>query len=256
MTDRRARDALVAVLDARREAAQPATLWLRDDDACEATPALASLLDLAGFHGVAPVIAAIPERARPSLIEALAGSRARLAVHGAAHRNHAPAGEKKRELGPDRPLPVMLAELRAAHRRLADLAGDRFLPMLVPPWNRIAPGLVPRLAGLGFAVLSTFGPRPAGPAIPGLSRINTHVDLIDWRGGRKAHPPGDLYARLARAVGAPRPGRDDEPIGILSHHLVHDDAAWAFLNDLMALTTRHPGARWLDAAALVTSPQA
>ena len=63
--------------------------------------------------------------------------------------------------------------------------GQAASPVFVPPWNRIAPALLPRLRALGFRGLSTFrrSPRRAQPA-PGLAQINTHLDPIDWRGGR------------------------------------------------------------------------
>ena len=42
----------------------------------------------------------------------------------------------------------------------------------------------------------------------------------------------------------------DEPSGVMTHHLVHDGACWAFLERLVAETADHPGARWLDAGAV------
>jgi hypothetical protein len=38
------------------------------------------------------------------------------------------------------------------------------------------------------------------------------------------------------------------PIGILTHHLVHDEAAWDFLEKLFSFTR---GQRWLSAQELV-----
>jgi len=34
------------------------------------------------------------------------------------------------------------------------------------------------------------------------------------------------------------------PIGLLTHHLVHDDTAWRFLDQLFAITADHSGCRW------------
>ncbi len=63
-------------------------------------------------------------------------------------------------------------------------------------------------------------------------------------------------ARCAGRSPAPRPMRGSlpkssggltampEPIGILTHHLVHEEASWALLDELFAMTARHPAARW------------
>lgn len=229
---------LTRALDGLAERGRVAEFWLRDDDATDPSPALDLLLGL----GVAVTIAAIPARTGAALAERLAGcGHVGVVVHGWSHENHAPPGEKAQELGPHRPLARVTAELAAGRAHLAALHGARFVPMLVPPWNRIAPGVVAALPGLGFAALSVFGPARPAP----LPLINTQVDLIDWRGTRGGRPMPALEAEVIAAVGT------GSPVGILSHHLVHDHAAWGFLEALVAATD-HPGARWVAAADLVT----
>ena len=39
-----------------------------------------------------------------------------------------------------------------------------------------------------------------------------------------------------------------EPTGILTHHLIEDEATDAFLRKLAAVTAAHRAVRWLDAA--------
>ena len=84
------------------------------------------------------------------------------------------------------------------------------------------------------------------------------LDWLDWRGGRGfvgetaalGLAVGHLAARRAAAgngVGD-EAGGGDEPTGLLSHHLVHDAAAWDFIEAFIAATAAHPAARWLDAA--------
>jgi hypothetical protein len=119
------------------------------------------------------------------------------------------------------------AGLEAARRAL----GARLLPVLVPPWNRIAPGLPGLLPALGFRGLSVFGPRPAPLAAPGLALVNAHVDPVDWRGGRGLADPNALIARAAEAIVRAAP--IGEPVGLLTHHLVHDEAVWAFAEALL-----------------------
>ena len=154
-----------------------ATLWWRDDDASEVTPALDRLLALRARYDVGLGLAVIPERASSALAARIAADGATLALqHGYAHQNHAARGEKKMELGPHRPAMVVLGELGTGWMALERLFGVRALPVLVPPWNRIAPVLVPTLPEIGLSGLSTFGPRTRVDPVRGLRQVNTHLD--------------------------------------------------------------------------------
>lgn len=246
-------DALAAELDRWADAGRTAVFWWRDDDAAEATPALARLLDLRATHDVPLAIAAIPAIAQPSLAEALRGIAA-IAVlqHGWAHRNHAAAGADKIELGGERTAWDTAAELARGRARLIEDIALPPLPVLVPPWNRIDAGLLPLLPGLGYDGLSSWAPRAAPEATPGLRVINTHIDIIDWPGTR--HFVGD-DAAIAQAVAhlaAKRTGAADadEPTGLLTHHLAHDDGCWAFIDRFVAETAVHGAARWAHATAI------
>lgn len=205
--------------------------WWRDDDAIADTPALRRLLHL-GRSAAAPVaVAAIPQAIAPSLAAALAEEPGATAlVHGLTHRNCAPPGEKKAEFGPSRPLPALADDAAAALAAARAALAHRLVPVFVPPWNRIAPDLLPRLPGLGYRGVSTFNDRRAPQAAPGLTQVNTHCDPIDWRGSRSLADPSALVARLAAAVLArtDAPPGTAEPIGLLTHHLVHDEAVWGF----------------------------
>lgn len=238
------RAAFLRALDARALSGQPALLWWRDDDAIEPTPQLDRLLRLSRDRGIPATLAVIPAPTGAALAERLHGlERISVAVHGWSHQNHAPAGEKKQELGAHRPTSAVLAEIAAGFARLRGLHGARLVPVLVPPWNRIAPDVVAGLPGLGFAALSTFGaPEPAPLAV-----INTHVDVLDWHGTGGCRAPEALFSDLARALDQP----DTGAIGLLSHHLVHDAQAWSFLEDLFDVTQDHPGCRWTSLAALL-----
>jgi hypothetical protein len=48
------------------------------------------------------------------------------------------------------------------------------------------------------------------------------------------------------AAGSPR-ADPDEPSGLLTHHLVMDEAAWGFVSRLLATLGDHPSARWIAA---------
>jgi hypothetical protein len=225
-------------LDAWGEAGRTATLWWRDDDAVGPSPALVRLTQLAAGHGVVPALAVVPTGA----VAELPGEA--LLQHGYAHTDHGKA--KKAELGPERPPTEVAGELAAGRRRLVDLFARRALPVLAPPWNRIAPAVVALLPGLGFRGLSAYRPRLAAEAAPGVVQVNTHVDIIDWKQRRFLGEAPALDLAI-RHFADRRQGRADaaEPTGLLTHHLVHDGPAWGFLDRLLAVTRAHPAVRWL-----------
>jgi hypothetical protein len=123
---------------------------------------------------------------------------------------------------------LTLGELATGWMALERLFGPRALPVMVPPWNRIAPVLVPTLPEIGYRGLSTFGPRLRVHPVRGLLQVNTHVDLIDWKGGRVFAGEETMLSGLVTALAQARSG-GGEPIGILSHHLAMDAGAWDFL---------------------------
>lgn len=243
-------DALDRELDAWRAAGRQATLWCRDDDAMRDTPALQALLDISRARDVPVALAVIPAGLEAGLVHAVRRApQVTVVQHGYAHRNHAIAPARSCELGSQRPLAATLAELALGRETLARAFGDRFAPILVPPWNRIAEDVVTALPGGGYRGLSAFGPRVAVHPAPRLTQCNTHVDLIAWRSGRTFIGAARAVARTVEHLAARREARVDpnEPTGILTHHLDLGDEAWSFLDQLCARTRDHGAALWLRA---------
>ena len=238
--------ARIRFLDLLDHAPQPIVFWWRDDDAEDVTAALDRLLSLAKRHDLPLALAVVPKGATAALAKRLA-SEPRVAVlqHGWQHANHAAAGEKKIELGGARLVADILRELRGGRARLGSLFAAKALPVLVPPWNRIADDVRAATPKLGLVGLSTFGPAPAG-ARPW---VNSHLDIFRWRPERRPLSRTEAYARLAAEVERRLAG-SAEPIGILTHHLVHDAASWALLDELFAAVAKHPGARWPEISEL------
>jgi hypothetical protein len=169
--------------------------------------------------------------------------------HGWRHANHAPPDEKKAELGEHRPALAMLDELVAGRQRLGLLFGPRALAVLTPPWTRISAALVPLLPDAGYGGLSMAGARRQAEPSPGLLQVNTHADLVAWRSGGFIGSAPALSLIIAHLAGRRAGTVDaDEPTGLLTHHLVMDDAGAAFVAQLVDVTRRHKAARWLDAA--------
>ena len=220
------------------------------------TAELERILDLAQKYEAPLGLAVIPQGMDDTLaakIQSLA--QVTVLQHGFSHGNHAPPNEKKVELGSHRPPAVVHRELAAGFEILRDAFGGQFLPVLVPPWNRIATPLLEELAQTGFAGLSTFGPR-AEPRqkheSAGLRIVNTHVDFIDWKNHKRfVGAPRAVEAIVTHLKGR-RLGHFDssEPTGLLTHHLVHDEDCRAFLARLLAALDEHPAVKWLNAEAV------
>ncbi len=242
---------LIAVLDRFAAAGRTATLWWRDDDAAAPSAALDRLLDLAARHGVPLALAVVPALADDRLAQRLGAGDAAVGVlqHGYAHQNHATAPDKKIELGPQRPAQMVIGELATGWLRLESLFAARALPVLVPPWNRLAPFLVPVLPELGYRGLSQFGPRKRVMPVQGLLQVNCHVDPIDWHGTRgfagRRQAVASFVAHLALRLDDAQGAAAGEPTGLMTHHAAHDPAMWEFLDEVLMVTSNHPAARWL-----------
>lgn len=241
-----------ATLDRFGAAGTTADFWLRDDDAAAPSPALDRLLALADDAGAPIALAVIPRAAEAGLAPRLnALPNVTVLQHGYAHRNHAAPGAKASELGADRPVGGIVAELAEGAALLAAFSNRR--PILVPPWNRIDPAVAARLPKLGFAGLSVYGDRRSARDAAGSVLLNTHFDPVFWRSGRgfigEAAALADILARLRRIeTGLADPA---EPTGILTHHLVHDEATHAFLARLLRAISAHPACRWRSVRSML-----
>jgi hypothetical protein len=225
-----------------------ASLWWRDDDAAELTLEVERLIGLAAAVGVPVHLAVIPARLADDLTAVLSASpRARVLQHGYAHIDHAPKGEGSWELGPHRPRGETLGELETGFTRLADAFGQRFLPVLVPPWTRIDPDLIPCLPGIGFRALSMEGSRRGLFVAPAVMALNAHCDPIKWKGGPRFTGTERALDEVVGHLAARRQGRADpaEPTGLCTHHLAHDAEIWGFVEALLERTVGHPAVRWI-----------
>ncbi|MGE0213124.1 MAG: polysaccharide deacetylase family protein [Parvibaculaceae bacterium] len=229
-------------------AGRTATLWWRDDDAADRTPAVERLVGLAEASGAPVHLAVVPAPLTERLTAYLMRSAVtRVLQHGYAHANYAPKGTGKWELGDHRPLEAVLAELDVGRRRLAAAFGKKFLPVLVPPWTRISDSVTAALAAAGFEVLSTEGARADRFAAPGLLALHAHCDPIRWKGGAQFRGEDRSLALIVEHLAARREGRADltEPTGLCTHHLALDGEGWEFVERLLQYTVEHRAVRWI-----------
>jgi hypothetical protein len=235
-------------LDGWADASMTATLWWRDDDAAALNPDIERLVALADAHRVPLHLAAIPRDLSDDLVAALEGSAVvRILQHGYAHVDHAPKGAGSWELGDHRPQALVLEELARGFARLGQAFGERFLPVLVPPWTRIESALVARLPEVGLKALSTEGARTTRFAARNVLTLNAHCDPIKWKGGARFTGTERALDEIVRHLAARRQGRADvaEPTGLCTHHLAHDGETWDFVEALIERTLGHQAVRWI-----------
>lgn len=224
--------------------------WLRDDDAVEPTPALERLIEFARRRRVPVLLAVVPARATPALARRLASEPLLVPCqHGISHHDNAAEGTPSLELGGGRPVEDILSDLAAGRSRLLDLFGDRLSGILVPPWNRMAPEVAARLHDLGFTGLSTWSWQRKGTRLP---ELNTQIDVMDWAGGQRGRDLAWTAAELLRRLVQAREN-GGAPLGILTHHLVHDAPAWSTLDHLVAWLEDDRGFAFESADALIAA---
>lgn len=237
---------LIAHLDWFAARGEKVRFWWRDDDAIEPTPDLERLLEIARDHDVDVALAVIPKNATQALADRLASEpHAIVLQHGWQHRNFQDkaAGEKAAELGSRRDLKELLPQLREGKARLETLFNGKFVPAIVPPWNRISPKVIRALPEMGIRGLSTFTWMHFPRDLSGLAQVQSHVDIIKWKKERRFI--GWESARLRFDLQLTRRRTNShEPLGILSHHLAHDEGCFNFLEEFLKIAAHHPGAEW------------
>jgi len=257
--------AFAAELDAWLSQGRRASFWWRDDDAGQPSSAFTRVLSLAVDLSLPLGVAVVPAWLSPEVAEAIRAAPAAVAVlqHGFAHANHEtgnqPGQRKARpaECGSARPSQAVLEEVVEGGARLGVAFGGRFLPVFVPPWNRIAPEVLDGLPRVGHRGLSTFGPRAAPEPVPGLLQVNCHADPIVWREGKRFAGAGATLERLRAHLFARRAGHADpsEPTGLLTHHRDMDPTFWAFLEELLGRLQTHPAVTFPPVPSLLVTPR-
>jgi hypothetical protein len=208
-------------------------LWWRDDDARRPTPALDRLLALSARFDAPVTVAAVPDGDIKALAQACrAADGVELAIHGFRHENRASPGQPSGEVNDLDRLADVILELGTAldvFRRAGVRAG-----LFVPPWNNAHPTLKTALKLQGLE-LSCYGElrNEQEPA-----RLDTHLDVMRWKPEPRFRGAVRFLLRARRLLAERRlKGLWGEPLGLLTHHLDHDEAAWRFLESFLAVTT-------------------
>ncbi|WP_421737934.1 DUF2334 domain-containing protein [Caulobacter sp.] len=208
--------------------------WWRDDDARRPSPALDRLLELSRRFGAPITLAAVPDGDLPALAQVCASTPGvELAIHGFRHENRAPAGQPSGEVNDQDSLEGVAAEVEAAIAVFARAGVEAEL--FVPPWNNAHPTLDAALVRHGL-VVSRYGELRAPGAAP--PRIDAHLDVMRWKPTARFRGARRFLLRARRLLVERRVrGLWDDPIGLLTHHLDHDEASWTFLEAFLARFT-------------------
>jgi hypothetical protein len=144
------------------------------------------------------------------------------------------------------------AKLRAGWARLQGLPG--LFPAFAPPWNDIHPALPGALRVCGYVGLTAHGELSAALRP---YRVDTHLDLMRWKNRVRFRGAGRFPRDLTAALALRRKqGRWDAPLGLLTHHLAHDEAAWRFLGKFLGWARRRPELQWTSLPDLLTTASA
>src|SRR5215469_9624860 len=239
---------LLVELDRWEEAGLVARFWWRDDDAVAPSPRLDRLLAVADCAPVA--LAVIPADVKDELAAALRWfPQVSVLHHGWCHASRAASGKKSEYPAERHPVEVA-DELDEGRKRLRALFGSRALPVFVPPWNRFSERFVPLLTEAGFVAISQMAPRKT-PLPGGIAVIDAHLDIVAWHEDRSFIGEAVALGGLVAALRAAREAGDNAAIGVLTHHLVLDDASEEFLARLGELVDAHDAARWVDMRELI-----
>ncbi|HWW26373.1 MAG TPA: polysaccharide deacetylase, partial [Caulobacter sp.] len=98
--------------------------------------------------------------------------------------------------------------------------------LFVPPWNNAHPTLKRALDLQGLQLSCYGGMRRADE--PG--RLDAHLDVMRWKPKARFRGRVRFLSRVRRLLAERRmSGAWDQPLGLLTHHLDHDEPAWRFL---------------------------
>ncbi len=189
--------------------------WWRDDDAGRYSNQLEWMLELAASTRIPLGLAVVPALLDAATVSrVLAAPEVFVLQHGWAHANHAMVGEKSIELGGSLDWQSGCVQLENGRLALRAAFGDRFLSVMVPPWNRIDDQFMRNLSAVGYSGVSTFADDRRGISHH-LIHVNTHIDLVDWQGGRRMKGLDTIKGEIATL----RKKNCINSVGILTHHL-------------------------------------
>lgn len=230
-------DNLIAVLTDLSAEGRQVQVFFRDDDVTSDEPELHRLLALfvERYLPVTPGVipALLTEQCSQQLrqIHSSTAGRIEPVQHGWAHLNHELTG-RKCEFGLSRTYAEQLADIARGQERMQAAFGEQAFSAFIPPWNRCTDETLRALDALRFRVLS----RDSRVPVTGYNfrDISTTIDIFDWSGGALLKPTQEIIRQLCVQC------RERDTIGVLLHHQVMQNDAFAFLTILLDVLQAAP----------------
>lgn len=218
------------LIDVLEQRTTPLRLFFRDDDAGWQQDRLDALLDLFLERETPIDLAVIPAALTTGGAADLIAWQSRhnrigLHQHGYAHLNHEPAGVRKCEFGPARPIDRQCADIAMGRDRLQAML-DNVDPIFTPPWNRCLPETVAMLPQLGFAIFSDDGKTKPDGDVPAHAPV-----ALDWERKRNEARLGDALFNLLAGP--------ESSAGIMLHHATMDAGALVELSQFLSIVRCH-----------------
>ncbi len=224
-----------------------APFFLRDDDAARVTPPLRRLVGICRETEIQLMLSVIPGRLQPDLIDVVMECEHMVPVqHGFRHESHSTIADVKSEFPDEEALEPQLDRTKRGFEGMATAFRDRFVPILVPPWNNISETLVAHLATVGIMGLSCSG-RRIDPIRHNVRVFNSWVSLNNFTTPKAPFDPIVIIDKYVRVIRNRMARTEDrlEPIGLTTHHLVTNEEQFRFLYDLIE-TVQEAGGHWLS----------
>jgi hypothetical protein len=171
-------------------------------------------------------------------------------------------GRRPAEFGPERPVSALVRDAYQAYQAFSNHFCEVDV-VFVPPFGRVSRTLVRALPDIGFsgisgaagwlerklAQLSDWNIRIPTRSLlwrSGMPRLDVQIDPIDWR-KRTARDPAVISQALVRCLRARRNGllAPSLPIGLVTHHLDHDENIWRACDAALRLIRRHEATQFL-----------
>ncbi|MBX7145827.1 MAG: hypothetical protein K1X44_00800 [Alphaproteobacteria bacterium] len=227
-------------------------MWWRDDDAVQFTPELQLLLNLAKTNHCPITLAVIPYANQLKLDDMIHNEyELSIVQHGYRHHNHETYPTKKSEFGLNRSLSDSIDDLHEGQLLMKKVFGPYALPVLVPPWNRIDDRIIDYLPSLGFKGLSTFGTDKIGLK-KGILQWNCHIDPINWHQGKSFYGESQVIDMILHEIQKRRfNSSSHNPLGLLTHHLIHDKNCWNFIQNLLDFSQNYSCIQWISLKSFI-----
>lgn len=223
-------DPLIVQLENLQSKGQLRSVFLRNDDGDKDEDTLRQLFDITLSRQIPLHLAVIPASLTPAGLRLLkdlkraGGELVELGQHGFQHINHELEG-RKCEFGMSRNFDQQLEDISKGKQILEESLAEHFAPIFTPPWNRCTKDTFIVLDNLGFKILSKDTSTPATGY--NFQEVSITLDLYIWKNGANMKVPEDIVSDLIKQV------RTQKQVGLLLHHKVMNEEAFAFLDSLL-----------------------